>query len=478
MRVLAPVLALALVVAGVALVGASTTGAHSLQARSDCSSALPPVVCTTSPHNRRERLLVRLRADREYPVQVLAAAAGAEVMRTLAPIRTHVLLAPSGRSEEVLAALRRFPEVEMAERDELLSATEVAPNDFDWPDQWGLRLARFPAAWELVRGSAQTVIAVVDTGIDRAHPDLRGAVLGGYDFVNRDRNPDDDNGHGTAVAGILAARTNNTIGIAGACWKCALLPLKVLNAHGLGFDSDIAEAIIAAADRGAHVVNLSLGGVGASGTLSRALAYAATRDVVLVGAAGNDGGTREFYPAADGHVLAVAAANRSARLYPWSNRGAWVDLAAPGCSVALQPRNGYASICGTSAAAPLVAGLAALVRAANPSATAAEVQSHIVGTLTDVGGEAPTGRLNAAAATRRTHPPQGGERSLRDGGRSSTAARRRRLQRSAARGCVLGSSSQAPRSGARSLPLSEAGPSTAHAETGHAPGSGCHRNPH
>ena len=353
----------------------------------------------TTPVTDPGRVLVKLRPD-AHPgaVGILALTAGVELERALPEIRVYVMRAPAGGAEAAVTTLRRSPLVEVAQREIVLSSVEAAPNDFDWPAQWGLRRTGFPEVWEVSRGSTRTIVAVVDTGVQASHPDLMGSVLPGFDFVHDETNALDDHGHGTAVAGIVAARANNAIGIAGACWTCMVLPVKVLDRDGTGLTSDIAAGIIWAAKRGASVINLSLGGFGTTVALTDALAYAAERDIVLVGAAGNDGSSARFYPAADDRVIGVAATNPRDHLYPWSNRGAWVDVAAPGCNPTLWRGSGYAALCGTSSASPVVAGLAALIRSAKPKASAEEVADQIRQSAIPGLPDAERGRINAARA--------------------------------------------------------------------------------
>jgi subtilisin family serine protease len=354
-----------------------------------------------TPVTDAERILVKLRPNAEPgALGVLALTAGVELERALPQIRVYVMRAPAGRVGPAIAVLRQSPLVEVAQREIVLSAVEVAPNDVDWPDQWGLRRTGFPRVWEVSRGSPRTVVAVLDTGVDASHPDLAGNVLRGFDFVNDDSNASDDNGHGTAVAGVVAARANNQIGVAGACWTCGMLPVKVLDRQASGTTADIAAGIIWAANRGARVINLSLGGFGTTVALTDALAYAAERDIVLVAAAGNDGSSDRFFPAADDHVLGVAATDPLDHLYRWSNRGAWVDVAAPGCNPTLSRSSGYAAFCGTSSATPMVAGLAALIRSARPNASAEEVAHEIRRSAIPGLPGVEYGRIDAARALR------------------------------------------------------------------------------
>src|SRR5437588_1626 len=140
----------------------------------------------------------------------------------------------AGARADLLSALRERSSVRSAAQEVISEALDVTPDDSAWPQQTGLRVAGFPAAWDVTQGSSRVVVAVVDTGVDGTHPDLQGAVVPGYDFANGDSNPMDDHGHGTAVAGVIAARADNRLVGAGICWRCLIMPVKVLDARGRG----------------------------------------------------------------------------------------------------------------------------------------------------------------------------------------------------------------------------------------------------
>jgi subtilisin family serine protease len=330
-------------------------------------------------------LLVRLAPA--APLDVVFA--GATVERRLTQLRILSIRVPEATAELVLAALRGNPAVEAVESEVTYSISDTTPNDSHWTSQWGLKQTGFPQAWDVTRGSPRVVVGVLDTGVERSHPDLVGAVLAGRDFVSDDGDPSDEAGHGTAVAGILAARTNNRAGVAGACWSCRVLPVRVLGRDGKGDSATLAAGILWAVDHGADVLNLSLGGDTTTMAEREAVAYAVAHDVVVVAAAGNDGQTRREYPAATAGVIGVAGSDATGRLYDWSNRGSWVDVAAPGCNTSPWRGHAYATFCGTSSAAPLVSGLAALLRSAHPDASAAEIARLVT---------AGDGRLDAARA--------------------------------------------------------------------------------
>lgn len=342
------------------------------------------------------QLLVKFRpGSTQAAREAVLAKAGARLLRTIAALDVYVVNPTIGatKAKRILRASRA---VTYVEPNLVVRAADTVPNDAGWSEQWGVRKVGAPLAWDSSRGSPAIVAAVLDTGIDLTHLDLR-ALVPGYDFVNRDLDPSDDHGHGTATAGIIGALTNNALGVAGACWHCSLMPLKVLDASGVGAHSTIAEAVVWAADKGAKVINMSLGAPGATKTLGDAVAYAVGKGVVVVAAAGNSSSTTPFYPAAYPGVISVAGTDANDRLYSWSNFGTWVKVAAPGCNVAPALGGGYSTFCGTSSAAPLVAGLAGLAVAAQPLAGPAEVEQALMRSATPLPGYVSYGRVNAAA---------------------------------------------------------------------------------
>ena len=321
--------------------------------------------------------------------------------RSMPAIDASVIEVEEGQTGEAVASLEADPAVEYVEPEVFLEATDVSPNDALWSQQWGPKRVRAPAAWEATRGSTSVVVAVLDTGVDAAHPDLRGALVPGFDIVNRDANPTDDNGHGTAAAGVIAARTNNVRGQAGICWSCAIMPVKVLGADGRGTTAAIASGILWAVAHGADVINLSLGGTGTTRALADAVAYAASEGVVLVTAAGNNGNRTAFYPAAYPQVISVAGTTPSDRRYAWSNYGPWVQVAAPGCNIAPDRGGGYINFCGTSSATPLVSGIAALAYSLQPTLSKSAFERALRSAAVPVGSMVQYGRVNARATLER-----------------------------------------------------------------------------
>jgi subtilisin family serine protease/uncharacterized protein YkwD len=325
------------------------------------------------------------------------AQAGVTVVRRVDAIGLVLVRVEPARRDAALAQLQVSPAVARAGKDPIVSALDTVPNDTDWSYQWGLQKVHLPAAWDKTRGSSSVIVAVLDTGVDTAHLDLAGATLPGFDLVNGDTDPADDEGHGTGVAGVIAARTNNREGVAGVCWGCSILPIKVLGSDGRGDLATVAAGIVRAVDTGAQVINLSLGGPAGDPSLDDAIAYATRNGVLLVAAAGNNGSAAPFYPAASPGVISVAATDETDHLYSWSNYGPWVALAAPGCDPTALSGGGYGIYCGTSFATPLVSGLLGLARSLSPTATRDELIDAVERSATSIGAVVGRGRVDAAA---------------------------------------------------------------------------------
>ncbi len=336
---------------------------------------------------------------------------GTSTIKEIPPLNIYQVKIPAGTTvEEVASVLSRNPDVEYA-RPNYIARIAVTPNDALFRYQYALNNTgqdigapgspsgkasadiRATAGWEETKGDATTIIAIVDSGVDFDHPDIRNKVVsGGRDFYNDDWDATDDNGHGTYVAGIAAADTNNDEGMAGVAWNCMVLPVKVTDEEGLAYYSDVIAGIIWAADNGAQVINLSLGGDVPDDGLRDALRYAYNKGVVVVASAGNDD-TFVYYPAAyDAYCLAVAATDYNDDRTPWSCFGPEVDVAAPGDSVlSIVPTwywgpdyLPYAFGDGTSASAPHVAGLAALLKGLKPWLSVDDIMNVIRFSADDV----------------------------------------------------------------------------------------------
>ncbi|MCC6899185.1 MAG: peptidase S8 [Polyangiaceae bacterium] len=291
-----------------------------------------------------------------------------------ADTRVEVVRVVRDRLDEVRGALEKDPRVEVVEPHARVRALFV-PNDPLLKEQWHLTRVGAERAWDFSTGRGVTV-AVIDTGIacekfgpyDKASDLSKTRCVGGFNFVARSEHANDDHGHGTHVAGTIAQSTNNGIGAAGMAFDARLMPVKVLSQDGFGTTTDVADGIRWAADHGAQVINLSLGGSRNSRILQRAIDHARSRGVTVVAAAGNSGGA-VGYPGGSAGVIGVSALTPSDQLASFSSRGPGVDLTAPGVDVVQQTIcNGGRDRCervpsynGTSMASPHVAGAAALL---------------------------------------------------------------------------------------------------------------------
>jgi thermitase len=293
-------------------------------------------------------------------------------------------------------------------------ANAAIPNDPLFPEQWGIPQVNGPRAWDLSNISTATAfIAILDTGIDLDHQDLSDKVVINQNFTDSNTT-DDIYGHGTHVAGIAAAITDNMTGVAGMSFNSAqLMNIKVLGDNGSGFHSWIAQGVIFATDQGAKVINMSLGGPSPSSILRNAILYARDNGAVVIAAAGNSNSKRRQFPAGYNYPISVAATNRRDKKARFSNFGArWVDVAAPGVGILSTCPNHpnvigcfeYGSLNGTSMATPFVSGLAALLFATYPSLTNLQVSKIIKKTCKDIKGTGNLyrfGRINALRAIRR-----------------------------------------------------------------------------
>jgi thermitase len=310
-------------------------------------------------------------------------ALASEVMRWVSHSREPV--SPLGASvlrldramdaESIRDLLLTLPGVRYVERNYLVFAC----NDPMLSQQWGLTRIQAAQAWGIAAPQRTVYLAIIDTGVDANHPDLSQRVrrysngtVYGYNTQLNNANTNDFHGHGTHCAGIAAAHTGNGVGIAGVASTAPVqvMPVKVLNDQGFGTMSDVARGIIWAADNGAHVLSLSLGGNAGTQQLADAVNYAWNRGCMVVAAAGNNGSNAPFYPAYYENALAVAASDPNDRLTDFSQYGAWVDIAAPGSNIlSTVPGNRYEAWSGTSMACPHVAGAAALIWSCAPSLT-------------------------------------------------------------------------------------------------------------
>jgi subtilisin family serine protease len=252
------------------------------------------------------------------------------------------------------------------------------------PQQWGLDTLQ---STEVGDATGQ-VVAIVDTGVDASHPDLAGVVLPGIDIVTGSGDGrTDPNGHGTHVSGIVAALADNGIGGAGLAQGAKLLPVRVMDADGTGWDSDAADGVVWAADHGANVINLSFGGPDRSSVMDAAVRYALGKGVSVVVSGGNEGdlGDPVLWPAADPGVIAVGAVNDAGVRPAWSSTGPHLAVVAPGVRITSTVPGGYDTWSGTSMAAPFVSATVALLRHARPGMSVAAIRQRLLDTAVDLG---------------------------------------------------------------------------------------------
>ncbi|MDZ7337162.1 MAG: S8 family serine peptidase [candidate division KSB1 bacterium] len=372
-----------------------------------------------------------------------------EARRTIGLDRIYQLRLPVDRVEEFIAALANEPEVEYVHVNHSYRIHYV-PNDPHFPAQWALKRIQASAAWDINRGDRAILIAIIDTGIDHRHEDLAANIwinagedlnangaadssdyngidddgngfvddiqgwdftdapyfADGGDYLTRDNDPFDENGHGTAVAGIVGAVADNNVGVVGLAHGCRLMNLRAGTSSGLLEEDDVASALAYAADNGARVVNMSFGDIVCTPLLRDAVAYAHACGVLLVASAGNSANTQIHYPSALDEVVAVGATDSTDYLAGFSNYGPTLDVVAPGTGIwTTALNNGYTSFSGTSAAAPFVSALAALIFSQHPDYSSDNVRGTLLATADDLGSIGwdhyyAAGRINACAALR------------------------------------------------------------------------------
>jgi len=321
-----------------------------------------------------------------------------DIGQTTGMVRLRV---PAATLELLKTQLERLPQVKFVEKNYHFDPALV-PNDAAYPNQWHLPRINAPQAWEITQGSAGAVIAILDSGIEATHPDLAGKLVPGYNTYANSNDTSDAYGHGTMVAGVAGALTNNGQGISAVAGASPLMPVRVTDTAGRASSASIANGIIWASDHGARVVNISFNGVAANTTIRTAAEYAYNRGTLVVAASGNCACVE---PTPDNpFILSVSATDESDSPAYFSSTGPFVDLSAPGTNIMTTAKFGlYTTDSGTSLASPMVAGVAALLFAANPRLTPALAVQMLEATVVDPGGDGYDprlgyGRVNAAAA--------------------------------------------------------------------------------
>jgi len=354
------------------------------------------------------RLLLELRSgEKKNNPAALFAHYSLIPMKRLHQIDVWLVASPGSPLDAVIPALAADAKVQWAQADGLLQAAEIVPND-EWylAKQENLRAIGLPLAWRFTTGDISWPIAIIDTGIDLDHTDLAAKIwfntgeipnnledddnngyvddVQGWDFVNEDKDPQDDSSHGSHVTGIAAAQSDNGLGIASVAWGAPVMALKALNSTGSGNASDTAEAILYAADNGVKIINLSLSADEEYESITQAVEYAQGLGCLVVAAVGN-GSTSVGYPAATEGVLAVSATDNNDNHFQFSNIGPEVDVAAPGVNIfSASKSNSYYTASGTSASTPHVSGLAALIWSLRPEWDSLQVSEIITSTARDI----------------------------------------------------------------------------------------------
>lgn len=386
-----------------------------------CLRAIPTIILTlaimltafpinpTFGGSSKSELLLRFKpgACEQSKVSTLTSL-GLEIVDEIPQIEVLVVSVPQEALPHVKSALSHNPIIDFVEENLRISVSEI-PNDKYYGLQWHLQKISAPEAWDITLGQTNVVVAVLDTGVDSNHPDLRAKLLGGYNAYDGSTNVTDDCGHGTMVAGAVAAATNNSLGIAAIGWQILILPIKVNNPRtGYSTYSLLAKGLTYAADKGAKVACMSWQIFNGT-ALTSAAKYFTEKGGLVVAAAGNTGKYEDYQD--NPYIISVAATNSSDGLASFSSYGPCVDVSAPGVGIfttiigkqatSYDYAYGYAS--GTSLSTPITAGLAALIFSANPSLTPSQVEQIMESTAVDLGDPRYDvyygwGRINASKA--------------------------------------------------------------------------------
>lgn len=365
-----------------------------------------PAVASTAHVSTRPAatgVIVRWKDGSSSSVRSALAQSGLHVQRTLYGNRGAVVSIPGGSdATTLLKRLSAMPGVKLAAEDRQIMRPLWTPNDPYYGSQWAYSHIQASQAWDVERGESFVAVGIIDTGVDLTHPELVPSLdlTRDYDFVSGDDAANDLNGHGTHVAGIVAAASNNATGVAGTAPGVTVVPIKVIGRF-TGSNADFIDGLYYAADQGLDVVNMSLGttggDLGPSGIalMQDAVDYAYSKGVVLVAAAGNESSTDIYYPAACDHVICVSATDPADALATYSNHGTQVDITAPGGGSGVGTgilstytsggTHGYAYLSGTSMASPFVAATAALMLSHVPAATSDEVETALLSSAKDIG---------------------------------------------------------------------------------------------
>ncbi len=361
----------------------------------------PAFANSTQAGYARMILTFRQNATPEEKQRIISSIKGAVTVQNLEAFNIAIIKVPKAQTPSIMEETKNSQSLRAVEKDfrinwlkdvdgtpSLASSFQQAQGmiqdaRFHWPwgkhapstpgIHWNIRRLKAPQAWAKTQGSG-VLVAIIDTGVDCAHPDLKCNLADGANMTNSSTPPIDDNGHGTHVAGIIAGQGKDG-GVFGVAPQVTIIPVKVLNADGSGNLSDVVSGIYWAMTHGARVINMSLGAPTSAAALEQAVHKAYQAGVVIVAASGNDGenasrsggASTVDYPGAYPWVIAVAASDRSDHIAPFSSFGPAVDITAPGDGILSTVPNGYEKMSGTSMASPHIAGVAALAVASGAS---------------------------------------------------------------------------------------------------------------
>ncbi len=336
-------------------------------------------------------------------------------LKTIAKInKVDAVVVKTANAAETIAALKKDPNVAYAEPNYIAKAIGLesqAPamgfrakgEDELLGQLWGMKTIDAASAWAVTTGTPDVKVAVVDTGIDYSHPDFGGRVAKGFDFINNDEDAMDDHYHGTHCAGSIAAGIGNG-GVVGVAPNVSMVAVKVLSKSGSGSYAGVASGIVYAADSGAQIISMSLGGPSTSQAIDDAVAHAKSKGALVVVAMGNDNSERPSYPAGSPGVMAVGSTTSSDTRSSFSNFGKHISVGAPGSDIlSTVPGGKYKVLSGTSMATPHTAGLCALVKSRFPEFTADQIRAQVEKSVDDLGDAGfdkyfGHGRINAGRA--------------------------------------------------------------------------------
>jgi hypothetical protein len=363
------------------------------------SAAVAQTTPTASTSSLIVKVIAGLTADQHAAI---VGRNGGTVTSSIPTLRLLVVSVPQDEAAATLARYQADAQVQSAEANKV-RVSESMPSDALYANQWALPRIGWDQVFGVVTPTGSASVALLDTGVDASHPELGGKVIPGTSILDGSNGMTDPSGHGTWLAGIVAAQTNNGLeGIAGVAYDgVTIMPVTVLNANGEGQDSDVIAGVIWAADHGADVILMAFSNPGFSPNLQDAIDYAWSRGAVIVASAGNNASSEPHFPAGDRGVMGVAATDQSDGQASFSNEGQAVFIAAPGIDIAtIEPGGAYTAITGTSAAAAHVAGLAAFMKAFNPTLSNGIIVFRIASTADPAATQVETGngRINMARA--------------------------------------------------------------------------------